>query len=217
MALIATTGNLIRQYNAFTGLSAVQRSQSGIARAEVVYYNVNDEWLTPGVGNNRYYQTGQISLPKDFGYVLTDAYVEIAANGITVVEAEAAASLTIYPGGVLGPQIKTTMKSDPSRQTTNAATAIGSIEARRYNSIYPDGGNKASMTYYLSDRPTAVIYPFQSNAYTTAPNPASLWEFQIGEDHQNGSTYQVTSYFRFLQYDIDQSYNYVIQSPQLTR
>ena len=217
MALIATTGSLIRQYNAFTGLSALERSQSGIARAEVVYYNVNDSWGAPGAGNNRYYQTGQISLPKDFGYVLTDAFVEVASPGQVVVETEAAASLTIYPGGVLGPQIKTTLHSDASRQTSNAATQIGSIEARRYNSIYPDGGDKATITYLLTDKPTALIYPFGSQAYTTTPNPASLWEFQIGEDHQNGSAYQITAYFRFLQYDIDQSYNYVLQSPQLTR
>ena len=64
MATIATTGSFVRQYNAFTGLSATERSQSGIARAEVVYYNVNDDWPAPGAGNNRIYQTGTLDLPK---------------------------------------------------------------------------------------------------------------------------------------------------------
>jgi len=66
MALITTTGSFIRQYNAFTGLSAAERSQSGIARAEIVYYNVNDTWAQAGAGNSRLYQTGLTDLPKDF-------------------------------------------------------------------------------------------------------------------------------------------------------
>ena len=67
MSLVNTTGTLIRQYNAFTGLSALERSQSGIARAEVVYYNVNDSWPGAGGSDRRLYQTGQLDLPKDFG------------------------------------------------------------------------------------------------------------------------------------------------------
>ena len=87
MALITTTASLIRQYNAFTGLSALERSQSGIARAELVYYNVNDSWPAPGAGNNRIYQTGDISLPKDFGYVITDAFMQIVFNGSPQINA----------------------------------------------------------------------------------------------------------------------------------
>ena len=69
MAVITTTGSLKRLYTPFTGLSALERSQSGVARAEVVYYNVNDDWAAPGSSNNRIYQSGELSLPKDFGYV----------------------------------------------------------------------------------------------------------------------------------------------------
>ena len=77
MAVITTNGTVIRQYNAFTGLSALERSQSGVARAEVVYYNVNDAWPAPGVGNKRVYQIPTTSLPKDFGYVLTDVFIKL--------------------------------------------------------------------------------------------------------------------------------------------
>ena len=217
MAVTLTTASLIRQYNAFTGLSATERSQSGIARAEVVYYNVNDNWGTAGAGNERIYKTGILDLPKDFGYVLTDAYCRIQANGL--VNASAASILRLFPGGTLGPQINLTLESVGDRQNASATTAIGTIGANSYNTIRPvDTSNDGAMVHKLVDKPTALLYPFGSNSYTSTPNPATSWDWSIGEEYQgSGTSYDVSCYFRFLQYDIDQSYNYVIQSPQLTR
>ena len=218
MAIVTTTGTLIRQYNAFSGLSAIERSQSGIARAEVIYYNVNDDWNQPGAGNNRLYTSGAISLPKDFGYVLTDAYVAVDASGSSLQYLEMTGQFRILPGGVLGPQINLTLKAEPSKQDNSGDTAVGSITADRYNTSYPSiRGNYGRTQYSLVDKPSAIIYPFGSSQYTSVANPASIFEFAIGEDPTNGPDYVVTSYVRFLQYDIDQSYNYVIQSPQLTR
>ena len=217
MALVTTTGSFIRQYNAFTGLSATERSQSGIARAEVVYYNVNDDWPAPGSGNIRIYQTGDISLPKDFGYVITDAFLQVTADNTDALNPEAIAHLRISPGGVLGPQINTTLVSYASRQNASGSTAVGSIAANHWNGNYPFSSSDGEITYILRDKPTALIYPFASQSYTTTPNPASIFNLQVGEQLPNGVAYKVNTYIRFLQYDIDQSYNYVIQSPQLTR
>ena len=157
MALITTTGSFIRQYNAFTGLSAAERSRSGIARAEIVYYNVNDTWPIAGAGNNRLYQTGVLDLPKDFGYVLTDAFCRIQANQ-NVICAEAASVLRIYPGGVLGPQINLTLDSDSGRQNASANTNIGSIAANDYNTILPvDSGADGAMIHTLRNKPTLIV------------------------------------------------------------
>lgn len=216
MALITTTGSVIRQYNSFTGLGAAERSQSGIARAEVVYYNVNDSWSGPGAGNNRIYQTGDISLPTDFGYVITDAYLQVVRTS-DATYSEAVAHLRISPGGSLGPQINVTLPSYASRQNDAAGDAISAIAAYKYNGNYPFSSSDGEITYILRDKPTALIYPFASQTYTTAPNPASTFNLQVGEAFSNGPDYSVNLYIRFLQYDIDQSYNYVIQSPQLTR
>lgn len=217
MAVVTTTGTLIRQYNAFTGLSAVERSQSGIARAEIVYYNVNDNWAARGTGNSGIYQTGQLDLPKDFGYVLTDAFCRIQAESGRM-RASASSLLRIFPGGILGPQINCTLTSDGDRQDDIGNTAIGSIAADKFNAIRPiDSSNNSVIVHSLRNKPTSLIYPFGSNTYTTTPNPASKWEWLITEEYENGLAYDVSCYFRFLQYDIDQSYNYVIQSPQLTR
>lgn len=218
MALITTTASLVQQYNAFTGLSALERAQSGVARAEVVYYCVNEDWPGPGTGNRRLFQSGETTLPKDFGYVITDAYLQVKDEGSNTVAAGAVANLRILPGGVLGPQINTVLTSYPDRQDLNASTAIGSINANLYNPSYPSiTGEDGEMTYVLRDKPNGIIYPFSSNSYTTAPNPGSSWNLAVGEAAANGTDYKVTMYVRFLQYDIDQSYNYPIQSPQLIR
>ncbi len=213
---VVTTGSLVRQYNAFTGLSAVERSQSGIARAEVVYYNVNDSWPNSGL-DNRVYQTGVLDLPKDFGYVLTDAFCRIQASS-SDLGVGAASILRIYPGGPLGPQVNLTLEAAPDRQNSTGTTPIGDITALNYNTIKPvDSNNDGAMVHVLRNKPTTLIYPFGSQSYTTTPNPASQWEWIVSEDVTNRPALEVSCYFRFLQYDIDQSYNYVIQSPQLTR
>lgn len=218
MALITTTGSWIRQYNAFTGLSAVERSQSGIARAEVVYYNVNDDWPASGAGNNRLYQAGNIELPKDFGYVLTDVNVLVEHPADARIFANAVGQFRIFVGGSLGPQINLTLESTGDRSDDTVTTAIGSLLYDKYNAIYPSqSGENSAIVYSLKEKPSALIYPFASNAYTTTPNPASTWSLSISEQILGGSDYRVTSYVRFLQYDIDQTYNYIIQSPQLTR
>lgn len=213
MAVITTNGSVIRQYNAFTGLSALERTQSGIARAEVVYYNVNDTWGAPGVGNKRVYQIPTTSLPKDFGYVLTDLFIKIESSGNNNIPAEAAGLLRIFPGGSLGPQINVEVVSDASRQDGSNSSSLSSGSAYNTTKI----GQSGIMVYRLTAKPTPIIYPFGANSYTSTPNPASQWDVQLAEEVTNGVEYDVTSYIRFLQYDIDQSYNYVIQSPQLTR
>ena len=213
MAVITTNGTVIRQYNAFTGLSALERSQSGVARAEVVYYNVNDAWPAPGVGNKRVYQIPTTSLPKDFGYVLTDVFIKLESVGNNEIPAEAAGLLRIFPGGSLGPQINVEVISNPSRQDASNTTTLSSGSAYNTTKI----GQSGVMVYRLSAKPTPIIYPFGSQTYSSTPNPASQFDIQLAEEVVNGTEYDVTSYIRFLQYDIDQSYNYVIQSPQITR
>ena len=123
MATIATTGSLIRQYTPYTGLSATERAQSGIARAELVYYNVNDSWPGSGTGNDRIYQTGFVDLPLDFGYVLTDAFCRIQSDNAELAVG-ASSVMRIFPGGSLGPQINLSLTSDSDRQDDSGSTAV---------------------------------------------------------------------------------------------
>ena len=218
MAVITTNSSPKRLYTPYTGLSATERAQSGIARAEVVYYVVNEDWPAPGSGNNRVYQIPQTTLPKDFGYVLTDVFVNIHSSASDYVDSEAVGHMRIFPGGILGPQINLTIDSKPSRMGLTETTAIGSVPADQYNTVRPSVyGDVGSVNYQLSEKYTGIIYPFDANSYTSTPNPGSVFDLALSENALNRTANLVSYYVRFLQYDIDQSYNYVIQSPQLTR
>ena len=215
MALITTNASLLKQYTPFTGLSASERSASGIARAELVYYGDTD-WDAPGTGNNRLWQVPQTTLPEDFGYVLTDAFISVTSDGVTPIAMEAVGQIRLFPGGVLGPEINLTLVSHPSRQDNVGSTAIGSIAAQIYNAQYPSlRGEKSTINFELSRDFKGFIYPFNAQSYTT--DPKSTFDVGLSEEKTAGDNYTVRSYIRFLQYDIDQSYNYVLQSPQLTR
>jgi hypothetical protein len=215
MALITTNADLIRQYNAFTGLSARERSESGIARAEIIYYGDTD-WDAPGSGNNRLFQVPQTTLPEDFGYVLTDVFISVTTDAAQPQNTEAVGQVRLYPGGILGPEINLTLTSHPSRQDNAGTTAIGSIQARIYNAMYPSlRGEKSVINFELARDYKGLIYPFQAKSYTD--DPKSTFDVGLSEELTDGNNYTVRSFIRFLQYDIDQSYNYVIQSPQLTR
>ena len=150
MSLITTNASLTRQYNAFTGLSATERSQSGIARAEIIYYGDTD-WDNPGAGNNRLWQVPQTTLPQDFGYVLTDVFISVTTDAVQFCNVEAAGQVRLYPGGILGPEINLTLISHPSRQDISGSTAIGSIGAAAYNAQYPSiRGEKNDINFELS-------------------------------------------------------------------
>ena len=215
MALITTNASLLKLYTPFTGMSASERSASGIARAELVYYGDTD-WDAPGSGNERLWQVPQTTLPEDFGYVLTDAFISVTTDARVELRAEAAGQMRLFPGGVLGPEINLTLETIPSRQGSAGNTAIGSIAADLYNAIFPSlRGEKSTMNYQLSKDFKGVIYPFNGQSYSS--DPKSTFDVGIAENHANGAASTVRAYIRFLQYDIDQSYNYVIQSPTLTR
>ena len=217
MALITTSASATRLYTPFTGLSALERAQSGVARAEVVYYGVNETWAAPGANNNRIFQIPQTTLPKDFGYVLSDVFVKVETSSAAAVKAEAVGEMRIFPGGILGPLIPLSLISDPGRATITS-TPVGDIAFDQFNSMFPSSkGSIASINYALMEKPQAILYPFGAKAYTSAANPGTTFDLTMSEHFENGIEYDVSYYVRFLQYDIDQSYNYVIQSPQLTR
>ena len=99
MALITTSASLLKLYTPFTGLSAIERSQSGVARAELIYYGDTD-WDNPGAGNERLFQIPQTTLPEDFGYVLTDVFISVTTDARDEIYTEAAGQFRLYPGGI---------------------------------------------------------------------------------------------------------------------
>ncbi len=211
MATILTSVTPTQRYTPFTGLSELERAQSGIARAEDVM-RASGTWSGPGPSNNRAIEFVH-TLDPDYGYVVMDCFAKFYASGTNLnMEAVGNFQIQTTPGHPDNEIIETQMINDASRHGGNATTPIGDITVTSYNSFFPSGADQGSMTYRLAvPKPSMLIFPFAQTGYQ--PTITVLFAEQV----QNLSAYSYYFYLRLLQYDISQGYNYVIQTPQLTR
>ncbi len=211
MATILTSVTPTQRYTPFTGLDEQSRAASGIARAEDVR-RASGTWSGPGAGNNRTITFGH-ALDPDYGYIVMDCFAKFYRSGELLMEAVGNFQIQTTPGHADNEIIETQMICDPSRQDSNGGTTIGTILAYNYNTMRPfDGAGSGSMTFRLAEpKPTMLIFPFAKTSY-----PPSI-TVSFGEQGAAGTDYSYYFYLRLLQYDISQGYNYVIQTPQLTR
>jgi hypothetical protein len=208
MALVTTTVSPQVRITPFTGLSETQRERSGIARAEVVY-SADGLWPATGAGDTR----GLIfswDLDPDYGHVLMDCsanfiiasqYLTMEATSWMEIETETAndSERQYYP-----------LVTYPSRQNQDGVTPIGDIQAYNYNTLYPSGTDVATMAFSMPIKPTGLLWPFPGVGRISC---ATVFGEQVVQEPQYAFRY----YCRFLQYDIVQGYNYVVNSPVMTR
>lgn len=211
MATILTNVTPTQRYTPFTGLDEQSRAASGIARAEDVR-RASGTWPTPGAGNNRVCIFNH-ALDPDFGYIVMDCFAKFYKAGELQMEAVANFQIQTTPGHADNEIIETQMISDGGRQDGVGNTPIGDLVAMTYNSFRPtDAASNASMTFRLAEpKPTMLIFPFAKTSYPPSINVT------FAEQAAGASDYSYYFYLRLLQYDISQGYNYVIQTPQLTR
>lgn len=211
MAVILTSVTPKQRYTPFTGLSEQQRAASGIARAEDVR-KVSGSWPATGLGDNRVINFVN-QLDPDYGYILMDCFAKFYATSNLTMEAVGNLQIQTTPGHPDNEIIETSMISEPSRQDSAGNTAIGSIQALAYNAFKPaDAANNNSITFRLAEpKPTMLIFPFAATSYAPAINVT------FAQELTNWPAFNYYFYLRLLQYDISQGYNYIIQTPQLTR
>ena len=211
MALVTTTVSPEVRVTPFTGVSEVERERSGIARAEVVY-SAYGTWPATGAGDQRSISF-LWSLDPDYGYVMMDsnaafienvAYMDMEATGVMEITTDTG------PGGAQKESQWFTYENLPSRQDSSGNTAQGSIQANTYNTMYPITGSNAIMVFTMVNKPTALLYPFPG--VNTIDCTA-----MFGEEVDQEGVISYRFYTRFLQYDITQGYNYVVNSPVMTR
>jgi hypothetical protein len=211
MALVTTTVTPETRLTPFTGLSQTARERSGIARAEVVY-SAYGTWPATGVGDNRSISF-LFSLDPDYGYVMMEANAAfIRAGGYVKMEATGVMEVTtdLGPGASQKESQWYPYVNHPSRQEESSATAVGSIPAEEYNVLYPITGENGIMIFNLDPKPSALLYPFPG--VNTIDVTSMFAEPALQEV---AMAYRF--YCRFLQYDVTQGYNYVVNSPFLTR
>lgn len=211
MALVTTTVTPETRITPFTGLSETLRERSGIARAEVVYSGYG-LWPATAAGDNRSISF-LFSLDPDYGYVMMDSNVAfIKANSYIRMEATGVMEITtdLGPGASQKESQWYQYENLPSRQDHAGSTAIGDVVADNYNTLYPITGENALMAFTMVNKPTALLYPFPG---VNTIDCTAMFAEQLTE--QLVMAYRF--YTRFLQYDITQGYNYVVQSPLLVR
>jgi len=211
MTLVTTSVTPEQRITPFTGVSEIQRERSGIARAEVVYSSFGI-WAAPGSGNNR----GLIftwDLDPNYGYVLMDCTAAFILSA-DFIDMQASAFMEITtntgPGASSIERQYYGMGVIPSRQDSAGNTAIGSVTADEYNTLFPAGTYVGVMAFNMPVKPTALLYPFPGI------NDISC-SVVFGEYASNKAALAYRFYARFLQYDITQGYNYQVNSPVITR
>lgn len=212
MATILTSVTPTQRYTPFTGLDEQSRAASGIARAEDVRRS-SGSWAAAGAGNNRAILFTH-ALDPDYGYIVMDCFAKFYVSGADItMEAVGNFQIQTTPGHADNEVIETQMICTAGRQDSSGGTAVGSIAANSYNTFLPsDAATTGSMTFRLAEpKPTMLIFPFAKTSYPPSINVT------FGDQFLNNSALNYYFYLRLLQYDISQGYNYVIQTPQLTR
>jgi hypothetical protein len=213
MALVTTNVTPELRITPFVGLTELRREQSGIARSEMVAFS-NGSWPATGAGDNR----GLIfsfNLDRSYGHILMDISCAFlgASNSTLKVEANSVLELAIPSGSTGTEYVYESLFSPPGRQDSSGGTAIGSVSAANYNTLYPTGTDTGSMVFTLQRRPTYMLYPYSG----TAPARQCSVTAIFGEQSTEEPTLSYRFAARLLQYDITQGYNYRVNSPIMTR
>ena len=198
----------------FTGGTDQQRLNQGAARGVTSYFeSTASNWPATGAGDNRSCSIS-MQLDPDYAYVMTDCTAIIIKLSQPYIEVEATALVEFKVPSQSGSEyIYSNLVNQPARQDTIGHTAVGSIPAREYNSQYPiiDVASPAGMGFIGENLPSYMLYPFQN----AGDNVTVSVVFSEGATEQTALTIRFAA--RFLQYDIDQAYDWRVQSPTLTR
>ena len=217
MALVITTITPAVWYQPFVGPPQLQRQQSGVARAELVYYINGGSWPAPGANNDKQLDT-TITLPKSYGYVLTDMTAQIT-DSAGYCSAQNNALVQVLPDdAATGPgsfwtYLQAPVFNPPVSYGAGQTTLNSAASWYDSNMVVKDAPDTllSKKVYNLNDKPTFLIYPWK-NVQETSSVTSSFFD-----NVDNSLAYTIQYQARFLQFDVQQGYDYVLQSPVLTR
>lgn len=217
MALAITNITPALWYQPFTGPSAIERSRSGAARAELVYYVNGGSWPASGAGNDKELDL-TITLPKSYGYVLTDMSAQLT-NDSGFVSAQNNALVQVQPDdAATGPGSHWTVL-EANYNVPAAYGVVGgsslstTLQLYDSNMVVKDSPDTvlAKKIYNIKQKPTFLIYPWKNTSDTSS---TSISFFDNVDD---SPAYTLQFQARFLQFDVNQGYDYILQSPVLVR
>lgn len=211
MALVTTTVTPEVRVTPFTGLPETVREKSGIARAEVVY-SASGLWPATGAGDNRSISFVWTLNPA-YGFVLMDYTTTfIHTSNYNSMSAVGAMEIRTSTGPTAAGEETQhyALTSHPARQDPSGNTPVGDISSTYWNAQAPITLGASILIFGMPIKPTALLYPFPGIDEVEVVS-------MFGEGRTNQPVFAYRMYCRFLQYDVVQGYNYVVQSPIMTR
>jgi len=207
----------------FTGLTAIQRQQSGIARAQVTLKFPQTTLSATTAGNVKGLRLHG-GLPRNFAYVFQGGSIKIGRIDAADVTDQAQG---VYFENEMHFQIQGTTFQDSIKFFNEGVLKLENDLNKNQAGTYQALSEAASSS--VSHRATpGVLNPWQGTyqkIYTPSTVPRIIYRGEdddvdvevIGinyvENPFPGSEYLALGELHFLQYDIDQAYNYLIHSP----
>ena len=211
----------------YSGLTQTIREQSGIARATVTA-SVTNTAITATTGSVVRSLNLTASLPQNYSYVMTDGFIVLSADAAADVLSQLPqlGFESQFRGAIIG--------SDATSRFTMRSESIVKVE----NDMYWDGGGARLQSQSITGSPpqyhTAFMGDFNGTSdtyervYIPTSIPKSVFRGSSGPvtlslDCSNMVQFplltgtSITARFNFVQYDIDQAYNYLVNSPNLIR
>lgn len=206
----------------FTGLTAIQRQQSGIARAQVTLKFPQTTLAATSSGEIKGIRLHG-GLPRNFAYVFQGGNIKIGAVDATDVTDQ---GFGVYFENEMQCQIQGTTFNDSFKLLNDGVTRVEN-QLNRTSSAYKVINEAASTS--TGHRATPGSYnPWQGvyqKIYAPVSAPRIIYRGEnddvnveaIGvnmvQDPFPASRYIVSGELHFLQYDMDQAYNFLIHSP----
>ena len=209
----------------YTGLTAIQRQQSGIARAQVTL-NWPQTTLSATTSGNIKGVSLQGALPRNFAYVYYGGSIFIGSvaaadvqdltnanyfeNSISCGIQETA---TQGDNWVMNVKDVTKMEIETNRSRLSPLHITASYQTETQNDHYATPGNYDPYSdiykkVYTDISPPQVIYRGVDGDISVFANVANMVQ-----DPFPAASYLIGGRMHFIQYDIDQAYNYMVHSP----
>ena len=216
----------------YSGLTQNVREQSGIARATVTA-SVNNAEVTSTTGAVIRSVVVTASLPQNYAYVVTDSYIQISTDAAAdvMVRIPALGFESNWRGLITGSDASSRfnlvcdniVKVENDLQSynngsTNGTSILqqqtGSLISTSLHEAFTGDYNGEENTYERVYTPTSL----PKSVFRGSGGPVTL-KFNIANmvNQPFGGGVFVNARFNFVQYDIDQAYNYLIHTPSLVR
>ena len=207
----------------FTGLTAIQRQQSGIARAQVTLKFPQTTLASTSAGEIKGLRLHG-GLPRNFAYVFVGGSVKVGRVAATDVTDQ---SRGVYFENEFQMQIVGETFAD-SIKLLNAGVLKDEFTLNKTNAGTYNRANVVAVGSTVNLASSGCLNPWQDlyqKIYTPDYWPKIIYRGEnsdvsveaIGvntvEDPFPASQYLALGELHFLQYDIDQAYNYLIHSP----